>query len=768
MDLTQLKTQITTMFLMSNAQNKDKDKQDQSPYSAIWIMMYTMLFISAIEYLFKVLPVIGLFIKQQAVSYASNKNNFTNLVTSINTNHEEHSITLLRTYDDKHQTTVTVEKVDSIINYLTKIDNSRHIKIHNRYILNSKDIINVCPGIKAKVININMKDNNLDYIEIKLFSDSLKISQLNKWIDDVYEKYCIEKRNNLGNKRFYFNEHPVEPMRELDTNNTGVIKYRWESAPKYLTFHINEFSTSKSLSNVFGEHISELKERVNLFLNHPEWYHKRGIPYSLGILLHGLPGCGKTSTIKAIAKDTNRHLINLSLKRFTTQRQLLDLFQNEILHVLAPDGSAITYSIPLDQRIYVIEDIDCLSEIVKQRTPDSSPKSDDPSLNLSFLLNLLDGVLETPGRILIITTNHVDMLDKALIRPGRIDVNIRFDLSKRELILDMINNFYSSNLTINDIPESLEKVFTPAEVIESLCLNYNNYRNGLQHLINRAKVIEENTMIKMIADETNNHAELPEFTMYEHNDYPENYKAEFLHLSIDPDFASFKFTIKNIKDLESNSDNLPVFIFKYKDVSVKYCGSFIKDDFMRFLAIQCYDHTKTFLDDKVRDRFATSSKPEVNIPKRLEVIAENRTNQFNKRLEELNEERNQPSSVLNENGTIPEEWKYLASKDPEFNKVFQNRDNLSSTEYTDAFVNAKSRMFHIKQEVINNRNNELFTSFLTGNNKCSQELDLSFAPLDVNTPNLGGYTAIGSNAGFAGAGSDYASLDMAFSSSLLH
>jgi hypothetical protein len=216
----------------------------------------------------------------------------------------------------------------------------------------------------------------------------------------------------------------------------------------------------------------------------------RGIPHSLGILLHGVPGAGKTSTIKAIAKDTHRHIFNLSLRPYTSQRQLTNLFFNETVVVYGHDGTKQTLKIPMNRRVYVIEDIDCLTDVVLDRTITGGKQSnskDGDAVTLSFLLNLLDGVLETPGRILVITSNFPDKLDKALVRPGRIDVTIEFKNTNREFILDMVNKFYSAEHTLEDIPEELDSIFTPAEVMESMCTHFKNPTNALKHMVGKIK-----------------------------------------------------------------------------------------------------------------------------------------------------------------------------------------------------------------------------------------------------------------------------------------
>ena len=125
--------------------------------------------------------------------------------------------------------------------------------------------------------------------------------------------------------------------------------------------------------------------------------------------------------------------------------------------------------------------------------PNSQQKSKKPQeakeeITLSFLLNLLDGVLETPNRILIITSNYPKRLDKALVRPGRIDINIEFNNASLKMIESMLCHFY--NKTVKDIkalnisPE-LEQVFTPAEIIAIFCNNYKDIDNAIMEMANK-------------------------------------------------------------------------------------------------------------------------------------------------------------------------------------------------------------------------------------------------------------------------------------------
>jgi hypothetical protein len=490
MDFGPLKSHIMAMFAI----NQSQGKQGQSDF---FMVLYSLILMTLVERAFKVLP--GLIERAWAsATKAGSQALSQTLMTPILDTQPVNSITLRRTYDANAKSTDTdasVEKVDGVLEYICSLDAAKHIKLDRRYILNTKEEIQITPHLSAKVLASSLNEKGeLTDLQIVLQSAKLGINEMRAWIDTIYREYCFEKDNKLGQSKFYFNEIPVEPIQEIAPLGHGEKpqkdakkQYRWDSAPKTLTFTMNEFATSKSFANVFGEHVAELKERLNLFMNHPEWYQARGIPYSLGILLHGIPGAGKTSTIKAIARDTKRHIFNLSLRPYTTQKQLLHLFFNENVAVVGDDGVRQVYRIPVSQRIYVIEDIDCLTDVVYQRTEETRLEPNGDAITLSFLLNLLDGVLETPGRILIITTNHPEKLDRALVRPGRIDVNIGFKEASRQLIAEMLNNFYRLSKKAEDIPACLEGALTPAEVLECFCGHFKDADAALGDLIRKAE-----------------------------------------------------------------------------------------------------------------------------------------------------------------------------------------------------------------------------------------------------------------------------------------
>ncbi|KAK7065411.1 mitochondrial chaperone [Halocaridina rubra] len=145
---------------------------------------------------------------------------------------------------------------------------------------------------------------------------------------------------------------------------------------------------------------------VKEFMDNPDWYSSRGIPYRRGYLLHGPPGCGKSSFITALAGELQLSICVLNL----SERGLTDDRLNHLL-ALAPENTII-----------LLEDVD--SAFVS-REDTSQMKAAYAGLNrltFSGLLNCLDGVASTEARIVFMTTNYPERLDSALIRPGRVDL----------------------------------------------------------------------------------------------------------------------------------------------------------------------------------------------------------------------------------------------------------------------------------------------------------------------------------------------------------
>ena len=265
----------------------------------------------------------------------------------------------------------------------------------------------------------------------------------------------------------------------------------------HLIYTKHKFHTTRTFDNVFFEQRQKVRNHMEFFMKRKDWYEDKGIPYTLGFMFHGGPGCGKTSSIKAIANTAHRHIINIHLSQIKTKAQLTHLFYNDDIHV--HNGTTVEkYTIPIHERLYVIEDIDAMGDAVlsrefkvpvvkKERSPEDAwaaahKEDDEPEvIDLSFLLNLLDGTLETSGRIIAISSNYPERIDKALIRPGRIDMIVHFKKCNREILREMATSFYDREFEDWTTPE-LDYRWSPAEVNQILFRNFGSPEDAIKEL----------------------------------------------------------------------------------------------------------------------------------------------------------------------------------------------------------------------------------------------------------------------------------------------
>ena len=179
-----------------------------------------------------------------------------------------------------------------------------------------------------------------------------------------------------------------------------------------------KLSDEKTFDTLFFREKAKVLRTLDDFENKTGKYQIAGFPHKLGLLLWGPPGTGKTSLIKAIAAKTRRHVINVRLSQCSTNQRLADWLFDGRFQV---DDETI--KLKTEECVFVFEDIDCVSDVVLARggkaEGDDATKaaaSGSDRLSLAGLLNVLDGVVDSPGRVVIMTSNHPERLDPALVR----------------------------------------------------------------------------------------------------------------------------------------------------------------------------------------------------------------------------------------------------------------------------------------------------------------------------------------------------------------
>lgn len=190
------------------------------------------------------------------------------------------------------------------------------------------------------------------------------------------------------------------------------------------------------------------------FEEREDWYVKHGIPYQLGILLHGPPGTGKTSMIRAIAGHLNKSLhVASASKMYGLGSMFGECDKDSILVIEDVDSCSMALKRKGSEKFNKNDDDDDFEfEVAKDEGSDFNELFERMSLSsLSDLLNAVDGVFVKHGRILIMTTNHPDKIDPALKRPGRIDLSLELSYITNETFRRFMLSFFPDE----DMDESI-------------------------------------------------------------------------------------------------------------------------------------------------------------------------------------------------------------------------------------------------------------------------------------------------------------------------
>ena len=230
-----------------------------------------------------------------------------------------------------------------------------------------------------------------------------------------------------------------------------------------------------SLFTKNNEHY-QLLDSIKKFLGNQETYRKLSYPYSYSALLYGEPGCGKSSTILAIASELNKDIVYINSAQLNIAKVLDKINMHRGQIVVFEDIDAINTSVAENrkERHDKKNDADAGVEDAVRLKGDCSKMDDTPgdtrydgfsftaTMSLSDLLNLTDGLLASDGTICLFTTNHIEKLDPALIRAGRMNMCVKFG----NLNAGTANRMIEKNLGYK--VEGLKENINPAELQEMI------------------------------------------------------------------------------------------------------------------------------------------------------------------------------------------------------------------------------------------------------------------------------------------------------------
>lgn len=237
-------------------------------------------------------------------------------------------------------------------------------------------------------------------------------------------------------------------------------------------------SAKKTFDTLFFEQKGELCHLLDLFEKGELYPSRLGMNNKLGILLYGPPGTGKTGVISAVANRLKRDVVRIDFSKIQTQKELdtcLDpnrynkyifVFEefDHILGVLETPGS-----MDMTPFLAMSGDKSSLTDSIKQEIEKQKDR-----ITWDYLLQKMDGLESTDGRLIIATTNHPENIRPELLRPGRFDLKLCLDRCTTQMYVDILTVFFNLNSSdqrqIKDAKLEPKK-WTPLEVINTALIN---------------------------------------------------------------------------------------------------------------------------------------------------------------------------------------------------------------------------------------------------------------------------------------------------------
>jgi ATPase family associated with various cellular activities (AAA) len=494
-------------------------------------------------------------------------------------------------YNSMHVNITYPEPVIHILDYFTDIiEEKRRKKEKNASIINLKYVevidrnnniakiysprtnlpIEIEDGMYLLIEKFNTHNNDSKRSDVKEFKkiNFTLLMEKKKPIDTMYN--FIEKCEKVYNKKIedkmtdkiYIYEF-LQSEKYNNPNSDDDYGYQDQKLSNIMCSEYLLNTTKDLRKNCFFTDVNKIINRIDFFVKNKSWYEMRGIPYQLGFLFYGPPGCGKTSTIKAIAKMLDRHIINVNdIDKIKKVSDLKNIFYGEYIN-----GRYI----PTHKRLYVIDEFDKILDVISEKPAassaaaaaamkamsanllsgimglggvgvggnisdtnsvivvDSDTSSNDSKcggdnnkdkdkdsgagINESFkkkkggdsnglmhgpanvmktksvvndadILTIMDGLVESSGRIIICTANDPSKISEPFKRPGRLDEHIEFTKCTITMVIQLLELFYGTSLSKDQVDILNNANIDKNNEIAGDTSDANNANSGGDHGIN--------------------------------------------------------------------------------------------------------------------------------------------------------------------------------------------------------------------------------------------------------------------------------------------
>lgn len=313
----------------------------------------------------------------------------------------------------------------------------------------------ICDHYNSQKILIHMEENQI------VLKSSLDIIKLKEYVKDIISQ-------KIGTRKLIIH-HPI--IEYTTSNGKSTKKIFWKSY---------NMITNKTYKNtIVTDQVEELFIKdLQWFVENEFYFNNKGIPYKRGYLLHGPPGTGKTSMIKAVANHYGMDVYIINMADIEEPSDITRIFEKT--------KTAENY------HLLCLEDLD--------KCPIFNYSNAKRDACIGTLLNELDGLMETSKRVTIVTANDIKMFDKfkALMRPGRIDVKIKLDYCTEKQVIKLYNHFSDCEDILESVKINNNKL-TPAQIVKYILndtqVKPKQFQDDLGE-IHKIQVSEESFLLK--------------------------------------------------------------------------------------------------------------------------------------------------------------------------------------------------------------------------------------------------------------------------------
>ncbi len=313
--------------------------------------------------------------------------------------------------------------------------------------------------LESQLLDMRVRNDELIKENAQLKRENNQLKRMPLFIAvvvDTLDKGEVYLRQQGNNQEYltHVNEElyrQLKPGSKVAVNNAlSIVKVVGNIFDSRVRVMELEESPDITFENIGGleKEIEEVREAVEYPLTRPEIFERVGVEPPKGILLFGPPGTGKTLIAKAVAHEAKATFIRMS--------------GSELVHKYIGEGAQLVRELFMlaRERSPTIVFIDEIDAVGSTRTNDGTSGSAEVQRTLMQLLAEMDGFDNRGDVRIMAATNRVDMLDPALLRPGRFDRVIGIPLPDKEARLEILK-IHSRRMIMHDV--DLEKIVEMSE-----------------------------------------------------------------------------------------------------------------------------------------------------------------------------------------------------------------------------------------------------------------------------------------------------------------